>query len=91
MDAFKQSVDKANPKTASQLQDAVTEFLDKYRSTPYTVTSSSPSELLVVNYSRLVIYILAKLILPKLKNNGRVLMTVTLHHINLLRVIQYGL
>ena len=34
VETFKQSIDKANPKTASQLQDAVIEFLAKYRSTP---------------------------------------------------------
>ena len=46
VETFKQSIDKANPRTASQLQDAVIEFLAKYRSTPHTVTNSSPSELL---------------------------------------------
>ena len=48
VETFKQSIDKANPKTAAQLQDAVViEFLAKYpRSTPHTVTNSSPSELL---------------------------------------------
>ena len=46
VETFKQSIDKANLKTASQLQDAVIEFLAKYRSTPHTVTNSSPSELL---------------------------------------------
>ena len=46
METFKQSIDKVNPKTATQLQDAVIEFLAKYRSTPQTVTNSSPSELL---------------------------------------------
>ena len=46
METFKQSIDKANPKTASQLQDAVIEFLAKYRSTPHTATNSSSSELL---------------------------------------------
>jgi len=46
VETFKKSIDKANPKTASQLQDAVIDFLAKYRSTPHTVTNSSPSELL---------------------------------------------
>ena len=46
IDKAKQSIDKANPKTASQLQDAVIEFLAKYQSTPHTATNSSPSELL---------------------------------------------
>ena len=46
VETFKQSIDKANPKTASQLQDAVIDFLAKYRSTPHTVTNTAPSKLL---------------------------------------------
>jgi len=36
VEIFKQSIDKANPKTASQLQDAVIDFLARYQSTPPT-------------------------------------------------------
>ena len=39
VEIFKQSIDKANPKTAF-------DFLAKYWSTPHTVTNCSPSELL---------------------------------------------
>jgi len=46
VETFKKSIDKANPKTASQLLDAVIDFVAKYQSTPHTVTNRSPSELL---------------------------------------------
>ena len=39
----------------------------------------------------LACYIFAKLILPQVKNNRRLLMTDILHHVILLRVIQFGL
>ena len=35
--------------------------------------------------------ILAKLILSKVKNNRRLIMAVTPHYVNLLKVVQYGL
>ena len=34
VEIFKQSIDKANPKTAFQLQDAVIDFFAKFQSTP---------------------------------------------------------
>ena len=43
---FKAAVDKANPKSSTELQDCVVNFLARYRSTPHTVTSQSPSEML---------------------------------------------
>ena len=43
---FKAAVDKANPKSSTELQDCVVNFLARYRSTPHSVTSQSPSEML---------------------------------------------
>ena len=39
-------MDKADPNTTTELQDCVVNFLARYRSTPYSVTNQSPSELL---------------------------------------------
>ena len=36
---FKAAVDKANPKSSTELQDCVVNFLARYRSTPHSVTS----------------------------------------------------
>ena len=43
---FKAAMDKANPKTSTELQDCVVNFLACYRSTPHSVTNQSPSEML---------------------------------------------
>ena len=43
---FKAAVDKANPKNSTELQDCAVNFLAHYRSTPHSVTSQSPSEML---------------------------------------------
>ena len=39
-------MDKANPKTSTELQDCVVNFLARYRSTLHSVTNQSPSEML---------------------------------------------
>ena len=46
VETFKLGINKANPKTATQLEDAVVDFLAKYRSTPHTLTNCSPAEML---------------------------------------------
>jgi len=43
---FKQSVDKANPVSFSELQDCVLNFLACYRAAPHLVTDQNPSEML---------------------------------------------
>ena len=43
---FKQSVDKANPVSFSELQDCVLNFLACYRAAPHLVTDQTPSEML---------------------------------------------
>ena len=43
---FKQSVDKANPVSFSELQDCVLNFLACYRAAPHSVTDQTPSEML---------------------------------------------
>lgn len=46
METFKNSIEKANPSTAEQLQESLTNFLARYRATPHTVTGQTPSEML---------------------------------------------
>ena len=46
METFKVGINKADPKTASELHNAVIEFLAKYRAIPHTVTNTSFSEML---------------------------------------------
>ena len=43
---FKAAMDKANPKTGTELQDCVVNFLAHYRSTSHSVTNQSPTEML---------------------------------------------
>ena len=43
---FKNSIKKANSTTEEQLQDALINFLARYRATPHTVTGQTPSEML---------------------------------------------
>ena len=46
VETFKLGINKADPKTASELGNAVIEFLAKYRAIPHTVTNTSLSEML---------------------------------------------
>ena len=46
VETFKLAINKADPKNATQLDDAVINFLAKYRTIPHTITNCSPSELL---------------------------------------------
>ena len=46
METFKLAINKADPKNATQLDDAVINFLAKYRTISHTITNCSPSELL---------------------------------------------
>ena len=89
VETFKQSTDKVNLKTASQLQGAVIEFLAKYWSTHTLLLTAHHPNYWTTEDCKLFLtcYILTKLILLKVKNNRRLLMTVTPHHVNLLRVI----
>ena len=46
VETFKLSINKADPKTPTQLEGSVLDFLAKYRSTPHTLTNCSPAEML---------------------------------------------
>jgi len=46
VETFKLGINKADPKTSVQLKSSVIDFLTKCRSTPHTLTKSSPSEML---------------------------------------------
>ena len=46
VETFKNSVQKANPISRTEIQDCVTNFLARYRATPHSVTGQTPSELL---------------------------------------------
>ena len=46
VETFKLGINKADPKTASELDNPVIEFLAKYRAIPHTVTNTSLSEML---------------------------------------------
>ena len=45
---IKLGINKADRKTASELDNAVIELLVKYRATPYTAMNISPSEMLKI-------------------------------------------
>ena len=46
VETFKLAINKAYPKNEKQLDDAVINFLAKYRTIPHTLTNCSPPELL---------------------------------------------
>ena len=46
VETFKLSINKADPKTTTELENSVLNFLAKYRSTPHTLTNCSPAEML---------------------------------------------
>jgi len=46
VETFKNSIQKANPISRTEIQDCVTNFLAKYRGTPHSVTGQTSSELL---------------------------------------------
>ena len=46
VEIFKLGINKADPKTATELDHSVIEFLNKYQATPHSVTNTSPSEML---------------------------------------------
>ena len=46
VETFKLSINKADPKTATQLESSVIDVLANYRSTPHTLTNCSPAEML---------------------------------------------
>jgi len=43
---FKNAIDKVDPHTNSEVQEAIVDFLAKYRSTPHSATNQMPSEML---------------------------------------------
>ena len=43
---FKNAIDKIDPHTNSEIQEALVDFLAKYRSTPHSATNQTPSEML---------------------------------------------
>ena len=58
VETFKLGINKADPKTATELDSAVINFLARYRAFPHTLTNCSPSEMLNSRHLRTVLDLL---------------------------------
>ena len=56
--SFKLGMNKGNPKSAAELDNAVIDFLATYRTPPHTLTNVSPSEMLNGRHLRTILDLL---------------------------------
>ncbi|XP_065893957.1 uncharacterized protein [Dysidea avara] len=55
---FKNAINKIDPHTNSEIQEALVDFLTKYRSTPHSATNQTPSEMLNNHQMRTILDLL---------------------------------
>jgi len=55
---FKNAIDKSDPHTSTEIQEALVDFLAKYRSTPHTATNQTPSDMLNNHQMRTILDLL---------------------------------